>query len=148
MNYTTNYQLPQWVKEDRIMMEDFNDMAAKVDEALGEQGETLAKQGESLGEKGNCTLFQTTYTGAGKWGQSNSNSLTFEKAPKVFFVFGNSDLGVFFSNSQRYIDIRSSSAAYGTLTWSSDGKTAFWYAENASDQLDTMNMPYVAVALA
>ena len=35
MNYTTNYQLPQWVKEDRIMMEDFNDMTAKVDEALG-----------------------------------------------------------------------------------------------------------------
>ena len=24
MNYTKNYRLPQWVKEDRIMMDDFN----------------------------------------------------------------------------------------------------------------------------
>ena len=34
MNYTQNYQLPQWEKTDRIMMDDFNDAMGKVDEGL------------------------------------------------------------------------------------------------------------------
>ena len=36
MNYTTNYHLPQWVESDRIMMEDFNDAMASIDEGLTE----------------------------------------------------------------------------------------------------------------
>ena len=35
MNYTENYQLPQWVETDRIMMEDFNEAMAKVDQGIG-----------------------------------------------------------------------------------------------------------------
>lgn len=31
MNYTTNYHLPQWVAEDRILMEDFNQMCTDID---------------------------------------------------------------------------------------------------------------------
>ena len=34
MNYTTNYHLPQWAKEDRIMMEDFNQMCRDLEESL------------------------------------------------------------------------------------------------------------------
>ena len=34
MNYTTNYHLPQWVEEDRIMMGDFNEAMANIDDAL------------------------------------------------------------------------------------------------------------------
>ena len=36
MNYTENYQLPQWVETDRIMMADFNEAMAKVDQGIGE----------------------------------------------------------------------------------------------------------------
>lgn len=36
MNYTSNYQLSQWDKSDRILMEDFNADNAKVDTALAE----------------------------------------------------------------------------------------------------------------
>lgn len=35
MNYTPNYQFPQWEKEDRIMMDDFNDAMSKVEDGLG-----------------------------------------------------------------------------------------------------------------
>ena len=35
MNYTQNYQLPQWEKTDRIMMDDFNDAMSKVEDGLG-----------------------------------------------------------------------------------------------------------------
>lgn len=34
MNYTENYHLPQWVKSDRIMMEDFNRMCADIESGL------------------------------------------------------------------------------------------------------------------
>ena len=39
MNYTQHYQLPQWVETDRIMMDDFNDMTAKLDSGLAELSE-------------------------------------------------------------------------------------------------------------
>lgn len=34
MNYTQNYHLPQWVKEDRIMMEDFNAAMASMESGM------------------------------------------------------------------------------------------------------------------
>ena len=36
MNYTTNYHLPQWVEEDRIMMGDFNEAMETIEEGLSE----------------------------------------------------------------------------------------------------------------
>lgn len=39
MNYTENYQLPQWVESDRVLMDDFNAANAKVDQALTENKE-------------------------------------------------------------------------------------------------------------
>ena len=34
MNYTPNYQLPQWVESDRVLMSDFNSANSKIDAAL------------------------------------------------------------------------------------------------------------------
>ena len=34
MNYTENYHLPQWEKEDRIMMDDFNRMCADIESGM------------------------------------------------------------------------------------------------------------------
>ena len=34
MNYTSNYQLPQWVESDRVLMADFNSLNSKLDTAL------------------------------------------------------------------------------------------------------------------
>ena len=34
MNYTTNYHLPQWVEEDRIMMTDFNEAMERIEEGM------------------------------------------------------------------------------------------------------------------
>ena len=34
MNYTKNYRLPQWVKEDRIMMDDFNAMNSSIESGM------------------------------------------------------------------------------------------------------------------
>lgn len=34
MNYTRNYHLPQWVKSDRVMMDDFNDAMSALETGL------------------------------------------------------------------------------------------------------------------
>ena len=34
MEYTTNYHLPQWVESDRIMMGDFNEAMASIEEGI------------------------------------------------------------------------------------------------------------------
>ena len=46
MNYTTNYHLPQWVESDRILMEDFNDAMAGIDQGL-QGAQTAADTAES-----------------------------------------------------------------------------------------------------
>ncbi len=40
MDYTTNYHLPQWVESDRIMMEDFNEAMAAIDDGIKEAQDT------------------------------------------------------------------------------------------------------------
>lgn len=42
MNYTENYHLPQWVKDDRIMMEDFNQMCADLEAGMTENAQAAA----------------------------------------------------------------------------------------------------------
>ena len=42
MKQTSNYQLNQWEKTDRILMEDFNGDNAKVDAALKAQASDMA----------------------------------------------------------------------------------------------------------
>ena len=53
MTKTTNYQLNQWAKSDRIMMDDFNADNAKIDAALKAVADGGAK------------LAVGTYTGTG-----------------------------------------------------------------------------------
>ena len=44
MTKTTNYQLNQWAKSDRIQMEDFNDMTATLDAALKANADAIAAE--------------------------------------------------------------------------------------------------------
>ena len=51
MTKTTNYQLNQWEKSDRILMDDFNADNQKIDTALAAR---------------NCRFYTTSYTGDGE----------------------------------------------------------------------------------
>ena len=51
MTKTTNYQLNQWAKSDRILMDDFNADNQKIDAALAAR---------------NCRFYTTSYTGDGE----------------------------------------------------------------------------------
>ena len=46
MNYTEKYHLPQWVKEDRIMMEDFNVAMAGIEAGMSGNAQAAEKAAE------------------------------------------------------------------------------------------------------
>ena len=86
MTYTTNYQLPQWVKSDRIMMDDFNDANSKIDTALKNHDDVLDTLTGQLTEKGNCRIVYGSYVGSGQAGPSSPTSLTFDGKPLAVFI--------------------------------------------------------------
>ena len=66
MNKTANFQLTQWEKTDRIMMEDFNRDNAAIDVALKSNAEAVAAEtaarkaaDTALGKKAGLQLIQT-----------------------------------------------------------------------------------------
>ena len=89
MNKTANFQLTQWEKTDRIMMEDFNRDNAAIDAALKSNADKAAALQTALAGAGNCSIETQSYTGNGKYGQNNPNSITFSKKPKAVLIFGN-----------------------------------------------------------
>ena len=145
MNYTTNYQLPQWVKEDRIMMEDFNDMTAKVDEALGEQGENIESLQASVEKCGTCGFYYASYVGNSS---TSPISYTFPAKPMIFMVANG-------RNGFSFIACRGMSQVYphhstGTiqlqLTWA-DRSVSWNYSNGASNNMNAAGDTYYIVAL-
>ena len=82
MNYTKNYRLPQWVKSDRIMMDDFNaamasmesgmtraegkaDAAAAAANAAKQTADTAKQGADNAYSPGNKPYRAGSYTGTG-----------------------------------------------------------------------------------
>ena len=86
MNKTANFQLTQWEKTDRIMMEDFNRDNAAIDTALKSNADKAAALQTALASCGNCKIVYGTYTGTGKAGSANPNKLTFDGKPVLVIV--------------------------------------------------------------
>ena len=88
MNKTANFQLTQWEKTDRIMMEDFNRDNAAIDTALKSNADKAAALQTALASCGNCKIVYGTYTGTGKAGSANPNKLTFDGDPLFVIIKG------------------------------------------------------------
>ena len=114
MEYTENYQLPQWVESDRILMEDFNQAMAAIDTgvkaaqdtadggaAAAEAAQTTADSAlteiiqtqntleelaNALASPRNCRIAYGSYVGSGKTGATNPNSLDFDFSPVAVIV--------------------------------------------------------------
>ena len=67
MTHTTNFNLSQWAKSDRIQMADFNADNAKIDAALAAL---------------NSRFYLTTYTGDG----ASTRTFTFPHKPMAIFI--------------------------------------------------------------
>ena len=86
MNKTANFQLTQWEKTDRILMEEFNSDNEKIDTALKSSADGVAALQTALASCGNCKIVYGTYTGNGKSGSANPNKLTFDGKPVLVIV--------------------------------------------------------------
>ena len=86
MNKTANFQLTQWEKTDRIMMEDFNRDNAAIDAALKSSADGVAALQTALASCGNCKIVAKTYVGTGQNGQGHPNTLTFDSQPLLVII--------------------------------------------------------------
>ena len=159
---TKNYALPKWKKSDFIQMDDFNDAFAKLDTALKAEADARAAA-DSTASKALSALEQTvtksklcrikygSYTGNGKSGKANPNTLSCDFYP-VLLIISRIDEH---SNITRAVAIRGvskfGSGAGNRLninTWSERGVS--WYSETETDtyynaydvQLNTSGIVY------
>ena len=123
MNYTENYQLPQWEENDRILMADFNEAMGNIEAGLT--------------AKGDCRIVAGSYVGTGKYGPSNRNTLTFGFAPQVIFL-GTNLVDNYNSVPEYYILFRGvnhfvarNTSSKNTVEWS--GNTVTWYFGSTND---------------
>ena len=145
MTKTTNYQLNQWAKSDRVMMDDFNADNLKVDSALAALGEAIAAAPK---------IAVGSYTGSGSCGASSPRTLTFAFQPKLVIIVENS--WDYLKAGTALISGQSLSAGIGggtnsgaclglTVSWS--GNSVTWYGPSAEKQLDVENCEYFYCAV-
>ena len=153
MNYTQNYQLPQWVETDRILMDDFNDMTSAIDAALKTNADGLAAEEAAreaaVASKGNCQLYTASYVGTGATGYETPNTLTFPSQPLVVFIAPAAG-----SESAFLLAVQGMPSAYtqarsgdlNQFSWS--GNTLSWYTNTAGGaQMNTSGVTYRVAAL-
>ena len=141
MNKTANFQLTQWEKTDRIMMEDFNRDNEKIDTALKSSADKVAALQTALASCGNCRITISNYKGTGTLGEAHPTSLTFAEPPLLVFILG-PESG-FMARGRAMNAFQSSSNATPTTTWSADQKTVSWYTPyDAKYQLNTKDAVY------
>ena len=160
MNYTANYQLPQWVDSDRILRTDFNSAYQKLDAALKTNADGLAAEtaARAAGDaaKGNCQLYLTSYVGTGGAGAGNPCTLTFPGEVHLVLISGGTENswgamaqknGILIRGGHLFIPMVSNSLTW-PAAWSADGKTVSWYCVNsdAAGQLNAAGVTYTVAA--
>lgn len=141
MNKTANFQLTQWEKTDRIMMEDFNRDNEKIDTALKSSADGVAALQTALEKCGNCRITISSYTGTGTLGEAHPTSLTFAEPPLLVFILGPESGFMARGRAMNAFQVSSNSAL--ATTWSADQKTVSWYTPyDAKYQLNTKDAVY------
>ena len=141
MNKTANFQLTQWEKTDRIMMEDFNRDNAAIDAALKANADKAAALQTALASCGNCRITISSYTGTGTLGEAHPTSLTFAEPPLLVFILGPESGFMARGRAMNAFQVSSNSAL--ATTWSTDQKTVSWYTPyDAKYQLNTKDAVY------
>ena len=133
MNYTQNYQLPQWVETDRILMEDFNDAFDTIESAMSGFG--------------NCQVYTTSYVGTNRFGSSDRNTLTFPGRPLLVFIWGEDSGGIMLAGYLTGFALAySNHQVLENVDWTET--TLTWHNSDSSfDQLNVAGWTYHVAAL-
>ena len=115
MTKTTNYQLNQWAKSDRVMMDDFNADNTKIDAALKANADAMPR------------ILHGSYTGDGTTPtQASPKSLSCGFYPLAFIIFYNGYPCLLIRGQTTLYDHWSDSAV---VTWNDSGLS--WYAPSS-----------------
>ena len=162
MDYTNNYHLPQWVKSDRIMMDDFNQMNRNIESALNTSIQTAnsakstanaaksaASAAQSAANAAQSTANQAlaalpyavgSYTGTGQ-------SMTFKTGFRPRFLIVDSHFeGSRSSGSDNYCCATAGTQFPTVITFNSDGFTLSRKDDNTYPNLIQMNRIYTYIA--
>ena len=112
MTQTPNFHLNQWSPEDYVRRTDFNADNAKIDAALAAAG--------------NCRIVTGSYTGTGKYGYTNKNSLTLPFSPVLLLISGGNN---------------------GFAVIPMGGENGSTWSDSAEGQMNTSNTTYYYTAL-
>ncbi|MCI9156001.1 MAG: hypothetical protein HFF44_03545 [Lawsonibacter sp.] len=155
-NQTPNYQLSQWEKSDKVLMDDFNADNAKIDAAIKAEADARSAQvsvlNAALNKCGNCQIWTTSYAGNDLYGASNPCTLTFPGKPLVVFIgecgAGYNNTGIFacILQGQTTTFAQSHFIAGLTLTWG-ENSLSWSNHESAVSQLNSASRTYTVVAL-
>ena len=147
MTKTTNYQLNQWAKSDRIMLEDFNADNAKIDAAIKAVADATPK------------IVTGSYVGTGSYGASNPNTLTFDFAPKLIILCGYEYYAILFRGCSFGAGIRTDvSSEHSILEAIWSDSSISWYCKkvctsntigtvSAKQQLNNIDITYQYIAI-
>lgn len=165
MRQTTNYKLPSWDSEDRILRTDFNDLTEKVDTALAANAKAVsdeiaaresaisteaeARTGAvatltaKLEEKGNCIVSYVTYRGDG----NGSHTLTFSHRPILVVIMQDNVLFVAVQGSPTAMARNGGIGGLTpTLTWK--GNSVTWVGTSGNElACDNSGTQYYVAAL-
>ena len=151
MNKTANFQLTQWEKTDRILMEDFNSDNRKIDTALKASADAVAAAAAALENCGNCRIVYGTYTGNGKSGSANPNKLTFDGKPVLVIVQAQSNTTDFDFHLRLVRGCGWAVGDHGNYSYTNSvawGENyVSWYNDKAETQFNLQGSVYSYVAL-
>lgn len=141
MTKTANYEFSKWEKHDRVLMDDFNGTLDDIDAALKETSDAIPK------------IVCGSYTGNGKYGAGNPNSLSFPFTPKLVLISSCQSLpnsrqnlvGWFYGYNSGACD-NDSNARTVKLSWTT-GALQWYSTESAYDQLNQSNNTYQYCAI-
>ena len=162
MNYTQNYQLPQWVESDRVLMDDFNDMTGKLETALSGLDTALAAKADSadltslagavddhtdaLEEKGNCRVYCVYYIGTGTSGQDHKHFFNFPPDRPVMVLIINDSNNSFLRMVRASTHARASNN-YDSVTVTWEDSSISWYADAANAMMNEAGAKYHILVL-
>lgn len=151
MNKTANFQLTQWEKTDRILMEEFNSDNEKIDTALKSGADGVAALQTALASCGNCKIVYGTYIGNGKSGSANPNKLTFDGKPVLVIVQAQSNTTDFDFHLRMIrgcdwaVGDRNNYSYTNSVAWGENYVS--WYNNKAETQFNLQGSVYSYIAL-
>lgn len=169
MNYTENYKLPTWTLTDRIQMQDFNDMTAKIDSGLtavqsavkaeetarkkavsSEQAartQAIAAANARMDRLGNCQIYTYTYIGTGTYGEGNPTVIPLpNKQPYMMLLYDSRFKAHFLTPSTARLEFPATGGTVNVYPTWTDTALSIQSAKGAGYQFNDSRIEYRVVA--